>query len=230
MVTDPPYGIAWATHGVSRTAFADRALGDFNGEHRDVESIRNDEDTRTRDEVIDLWGRNRPGIVFGSLLAPPPVGARHGAVYVKPLDAGSLSAFGKLRRDLEGIWFLGSRRDGWGEQVKSGRGLLPQNERPPSVMRSSVFATRERLAGTSAGVAARAKHPHAKPLDVLQDLIVESVPNAAWVLADPFAGSGSTLVAARNLGRRAVGVEIEEKYCEIIANHLAKQTLFEGVF
>jgi len=69
------------------------------------------------------------------------------------------------------------------------------------------------------------QHLAAKPLALLTTL-VEAAPPGAVVL-DPFAGSGTTLVAAKQCDRRAVGIEIDEACCEVGAARLAQGSLFE---
>ena len=70
-------------------------------------------------------------------------------------------------------------------------------------------------------------HPTEKP-SVLMEWCLGFVPSG--VVADPFMGAGATLVAAKRLGRSAVGVEIHEPYCEIAAKRLEQEVLdFGGV-
>jgi site-specific DNA-methyltransferase (adenine-specific) len=71
-------------------------------------------------------------------------------------------------------------------------------------------------------------HPTEKPSEILAPLVQSSVPPGGTVL-DPFAGSGSTLLTARLRGRRAVGIEGDEKYCEIAAKRLSELQLFVGL-
>ena len=67
-------------------------------------------------------------------------------------------------------------------------------------------------------------HPTEKPL-LLIKWCLGFAPNAHTIL-DPFMGSGTTLRAAKDLGRKAIGIEIEEKYCEIAVKRLAQEVLF----
>lgn len=70
-------------------------------------------------------------------------------------------------------------------------------------------------------------HPTEKPGGILEPLIRYSAPTGGLIL-DPFAGSGSTLLTARTLGRRAVGIERSEQYCEKAAERLSMPDLFSG--
>ena len=70
----------------------------------------------------------------------------------------------------------------------------------------------------------RALHPTQKPTGILAPLIAYST-NPGDVVLDPFAGAGSTLRAAKDLGRRAIGIELEERYAEAAALRLDQESL-----
>jgi DNA modification methylase len=164
--------------------------------------IAGDHDASVRDEALRLWG-TRPGLVFGSLDAPYPADWRKMLVFEKPRCAGLIGQRMPWFKNWEPVFVMGT----WPDQTPT---------------RSAVVRTVALSASGYIGYASRTGHPHTKPLDVMEQL-VDACPHG--VIADPFAGSGSTLVAARNLGRRAIGVEIEERYCETIAKRLQQDVL-----
>jgi site-specific DNA-methyltransferase (adenine-specific) len=67
-------------------------------------------------------------------------------------------------------------------------------------------------------------HPTQKPLKLFHYLVLTYTDINDTIL-DPFMGSGTTLRAAKDLGRKAIGIEIEEKYCEIAVQRLKQQVL-----
>lgn len=68
------------------------------------------------------------------------------------------------------------------------------------------------------------EHPTSKPLAMVSDW-VRRFTDADAIILDPFAGSGTTLRAALNEGRKAVGIELDERYCEVMARRLGQDVL-----
>jgi len=164
--------------------------------------IAGDESTAIRDAALELW-RGRLGVVFGDLMLAPAPGTKKVLVYRKPYS-GALGSINGFRHDIEAVYLAGPWPAGFGGQ-------------------SSVLVSGARTLGNmQTGVVNRYGHPHAKPVDVMETLAA-ACPDGT--IADPFTGSGSTLVAARNLGRRAIGVEIDERHAEKAARRLSQMVL-----
>lgn len=161
--------------------------------------IANDEDTSARDEALVLLS-GIPAIVFGSFYAPYPAGIKQILVWKKPDDSGVVGSTTGYRRDVEPVFLVGT----WPVQTVKWSGLLVS------------------FAGGMAAVTSETGHPHTKPVGLIRVLIERS---DAQTILDPFMGSGTTLRAAKDLGRRAIGIEIEEAYCEIAAKRLMQATL-----
>jgi site-specific DNA-methyltransferase (adenine-specific) len=97
--------------------------------------------------------------------------------------------------------------------VWGSHGPMPEREQyPPGIFRSAPPKDREHIAQ--------------KPLEVMRWLM-GVVPPSSLVL-DPFMGSGTTLRAAADCGHRAIGIEVDERYCEIAAKRLAQGVLDFG--
>lgn len=186
IVTDPPYGISYATA--------------WNRKRDRARSIANDETTDVRDVVLDAVGRYTPCLVFGSSKQPKPTRTKITLTWEKTGSSGMGDLSMPWRPNTEEVYVMG---DGWSRT----------NGRESSVVRWNA------LTGDQ-------DHPNEKPGGLMRHLIDRCPPG---VILDPFMGSGTTLRAAKDLGRHSIGIELEEKYCEIAATRLGQEVLDLGI-
>lgn len=170
------------------------------GGHQGACTIANDHDTTARDDALTLWGE-RPAIMFGQWTQPRPTRTRMRLVWEKGAHVGMGDLALPWKPNTEEIYILGSGFEGI---------------RSTSVLRYLA------VSGTVRTADAGRNHPTEKPVDLMRDLIGKC---PRGTVADPFMGSGTTLRAAKDLGRKAIGVEVDERYCEIAAKRMAQEVL-----
>ena len=162
--------------------------------------IQNDEDTLIRDWLV----QKRPAdcmAVFGTWKVAPPDGVKGCLVW----DKGSSFGMGDLSFPWKGSWELcWIFGNGW--KGKRDEGVLRGHFCPPS----------EKMGR---------RHPHQKPESLIATIALKG---PSGKILDPFAGSGTTLVASKQLNRKAIGIEIEERYCEIAAKRLEQEVMDFG--
>ena len=156
--------------------------------------VANDNDPYVRNMALRMWG-DKPAAVFGTWRVEKPANVRQVLIWDKrgagPGMGDLTTAFGTSHEE---IYLLGH----W-EKRSARRGSVLTTQSSPSELTTRIG------------------HPTPKPVGLMETLVA-AAPDG--VIADPFAGSGATLLAARNLGRKCVGVELEERYCELIAKRL----------
>ena len=195
LVTDPPYGISWMRNEFD----CNKSKRDAVKERRKVAGgdIANDHDTSARDDVLELWGALKPAVVFGTWRKERPINTQHRLIWHK---------MGRFPGINPAPWFPNEE-----EIYLIGKGWTGK----PT---PTVISTQESRSIHAKSIG----HPTPKPVGLMETLINKC---PAGSIADPFAGSGSTLLAARNSKRTAVGVEIDEYYCEMIAKRLNQDVL-----
>jgi 16S rRNA G966 N2-methylase RsmD len=200
VITDPPYGVK----GDQNSATAKRAAWSISGSRKknDYGSFE-DSPEYVRDVIIPAFtaalSMAKRGIVTtgNRCITMYPMPDSFG-VFWQPASVG-LQRWG--RADAQPILYYGS---------------FPRDARQiPGTSCSYRLTESPEING----------HPCPKPIDAWKKLVlVASLENET--ILDPFMGSGTTLIAAKNLGRKAIGIELEEKYCEIAAKRLSQEVLF----
>lgn len=197
LLTDPPYG------------------QDFQSNRRQhpLEKIAGDDGSLDLNAALALacrvLARGRHAYVFGPAdLEGTPLTAKAELIWDKQvIGSGALSdPFGKSHERISFAVYEPSQAN-----REKGYGRLATRMRKGSVIHC------QRLQSS------QVKHPNQKPVPLIRELI-ESSSSMGETVLDPFVGSGSTLEAAVLEGRKAIGIELDERYCEQAAKRLEAMT------
>lgn len=164
------------------------------------QEVSGDHSPAVRDAALALWGDEKPALIFGSWRVPRPPRVNNRLIWYKASNIPGMRTQPWYSADEE-IYQIGS-------------GFLGKPEQ-------NVLTTHDRRDGAH-GEVAKLGHPTPKPVGLMERLVAKCPPG---VIADPFAGVGGTLIAARNEGRRSIGVEMDEGYCQTIVKRLAQEPL-----
>jgi site-specific DNA-methyltransferase (adenine-specific) len=136
---------------------------------------------------------------------------------------------------MPGLWALPECIDAMGGRYKwviagfnkngMAHGAIGYNNWIPAVCGGIVKNGGQDAFSFTIGREKQFKHPSQKPLPFM-NFLVNRLTDIGQIILDPFMGSGTTLVAAKQYGRKCIGIEIEEKYAEIAAKRLA-QSVFD---
>lgn len=148
----------------------------------------------------------------------------------KPFDPSHLLGFDKAvifganhfssRLPSSRCWFVWDKREGTTPDDNADCEFAWTNLDQPARLHSRLWRGLCRRGEENATVL---QHPHQKPIGLMLWVIQQCKPEKNDVLVDPYCGSGSTLYASKQLGIQTIGIELEERYCEIAAKRLSQE-------
>ena len=199
IVTDPPYGIDLDTDFSGMVSRLGGYKGKLQGNTND--KVANDIDFQWQPYWEEIKRIGKKFVIFGGdyFIERDVFITGSMSIWDKRLTESADKMFGSC---YEAIWFY------------------PPQKR--SIIRykwAGIFGMEKELIN-------KRLHPTQKPQELMNILVRDNSDKDTDIIFDPFAGSGTTLVAAKQLGRRWLGCEISEKYCKIAEERLRQEYLF----